>query len=550
MTIRTKSIDHLGIVSGICKELGLVELIDSLVSSDPQRKLSVGEGIYALILNGLCFGNSTLYLSGQYFEDKPVEHLFRSGLEASDFTSHSLSSSLDAVYDYGIQKLFLQISLRAIQRYGIVSTSTHLDGTTFMVHGDKYKSEGLGEISLKKGHNKQHRHDLNQFVLELICSNREGIPLFMSVESGNETDKTAFSKVLQEYQDELLGQKSTLSKANNGHVVADSALYSADTLQKINHILWISRVPETIKSARKEIELSKSRTWTRFEGHEGYKYQEVTSNYGGQNQRWLILYSEASAKSGLLSVESAVVKQEMNLEKGSKSLYKEVYESELAAQSGVHKWFKGLKSSEKAYLKVGTIRVQKHEKYAVGKRKVDAQPEKTTFSIQNIEFERQEEAIDKAKHGKATFILATNDLDKKELPPDKWLTLYKDEQQNAERGFKFLKDPVFMLDKIFLKLPRRIMAMGMVMVLCLLVYTLAQFKFRKALIDQRKTVNNQLNKPTQRPTMRWIFSLLRGIQIAYVEIGNKTHRNIINLTAEQLYILNVFGGEIQGFYTL
>ena len=60
------------------------------------------------------------------------------------------------------------------------------------------------------------------------------------------------------------------------------------------------------------------------------------------------------------------------------------------------------------------------------------------------------------------YVTHSNDLDSKELTPNKWLHTYKNEQQNTERGFKFIKDPVFMLDKIFLKLPRRIMALTMV----------------------------------------------------------------------------------------
>ena len=86
------------------------------------------------------------------------------------------------------------------------------------------------------------------------------------------------------------------------------------------------------------------------------------------------------------------------------------------------------------------------------------------FFIDTVRFERQEILIEKAKQRGAKFILATNDLDSKELTPNKWLHTYKNEQQNTERGFKFIKDPVFMLDKIFLKLPRRIMALTMVIV--------------------------------------------------------------------------------------
>jgi transposase len=51
------------------------------------------------------------------------------------------------------------------------------------------------------------------------------------------------------------------------------------------------------------------------------------------------------------------------------------------------------------------------------------------------------------------FILATNVLDAKQLEPDDMIVKYK-EQQSAERGFGFLKDPLFFTDSVFLKSPK------------------------------------------------------------------------------------------------
>ena len=54
-------------------------------------------------------------------------------------------------------------------------------------------------------------------------------------------------------------------------------------------------------------------------------------------------------------------------------------------------------------------------------------------------------------------------------------------RQGVERGFRFLKDPWFMVDSVFLKSPRRIEALMMVMTLCLLVYNVAQYHLRDKL---------------------------------------------------------------------
>ena len=66
--------------------------------------------------------------------------------------------------------------------------------------------------------------------------------------------------------------------------------------------------------------------------------------------------------------------------------------------------------------------------------------------------------------------MATNELDEATLSTESILTEYK-KQQGTERGFAFLKDPLFFADSLYLKNPERIAGMGMLMALCLMVYT-------------------------------------------------------------------------------
>ena len=69
------------------------------------------------------------------------------------------------------------------------------------------------------------------------------------------------------------------------------------------------------------------------------------------------------------------------------------------------------------------------------------------------------------------------------------------EQQGVEGGFRFIKDPWFMVDSIFLKSATRIEALMMVMTLCLLVYNFAQHRLRDSLKQHNTTIPNQLDKP-------------------------------------------------------
>lgn len=95
--------------------------------------------------------------------------------------------------------------------------------------------------------------------------------------------------------------------------------------------------------------------------------------------------------------------------------------------------------------------------------------------------------------------MATNRLDNQSLRDEELLIQYK-QQQGVERGFRFLKDPLFLASSVFLKTPERIMALAFIMALCLLVYNLGQRQLRMALSEKNKTVLNQLKKPIQNPT--------------------------------------------------
>ena len=74
-------LDHLGIVAGVCQEIGLAAWLDAQDPGNRQR-VSVGTATVAMILNGLGFSNRQLYLVPQFFANKPVEHLLGAGISA------------------------------------------------------------------------------------------------------------------------------------------------------------------------------------------------------------------------------------------------------------------------------------------------------------------------------------------------------------------------------------------------------------------------------------------------------------------------------------
>ena len=92
------------------------------------------------------------------------------------------------------------------------------------------------------------------------------------------------------------------------------------------------------------------------------------------------------------------------------------------------------------------------------------------------------------------FVLATNDL---ELSPDTLLEYYKG-QGTVERGFRFLKDKSFRVSEVYLKKNSRIQALAMIMVLCLFIYSMVEFRMRRTLERTGETVISQTKKQTQK----------------------------------------------------
>ena len=80
-TYTSQNLDHLGLVAGMYEELGIGEYLDEQIAQDRKmRHVSIGQAVKALVLNGLGFVNRALYLTPQFFADKPTELLIGAGI--------------------------------------------------------------------------------------------------------------------------------------------------------------------------------------------------------------------------------------------------------------------------------------------------------------------------------------------------------------------------------------------------------------------------------------------------------------------------------------
>ena len=265
---RTQVLDHLGLVAGMFEELGIAEVIDRATKQDPEMRIvTAGHAVKAMVLNGLGFINQQLYLVPHFFQNKPISRLIAPGIQASHLNDDTLGRALDTLYDFGVTALYSLIVATAATRLGLTPTFRHLDTTSFHVdgryHSDKAPDERV--VHITHGYSRDHRPDLNQGMLELVVEHQAGIPVLMQPLSGNSHDGKAFGQIVSDH----IAQLHT--PANPTYLVADSALYSAENLQKLaeTSLKWITRVPATLHEAQTVLAQADPQTMTPLT--EGYR---------------------------------------------------------------------------------------------------------------------------------------------------------------------------------------------------------------------------------------------------------------------------------------
>ena len=531
--VSSTNLDHHGLVAAACRDLGIGSKINGLLGpKHPQRVVSAGSSVVAMILNGLGFTNHRLYLTSKFFENKPVARLLGEPIEAASLTDDTLGQTLDEIAAYGSSKLFAEVAFDIALEQNLLSDQNHLDTSTLSVQGQYTHSTANDSAPhLTYGHSKDHRPDLKQLVLSLTVNGPADMPLWLEVLDGNSSDKVNFHDTIANVQ----AFQSQVGVNESFKWVADSALYSKKRLLASNDYLWLSRVPETLKEAKTLVSQPADQlVW--FDQGAGYQTARHESHYGDIQQRWLLVYSEQAHQREIKTFEKQLTQQEKQLHNVLDQLSKQAFSCEQDAQAA----FDTLADKQSPFFTLASA-IERIEKYP-NKGRPAAGVKKAVVGYRVTVIARRDETmIQQARNRKGRFILATNDLDEQRCPDEQILSEYK-QQQGVERGFRFLKDPWFMVDSIFLKSPKRIEALMMVMTLCLLVYNVTQYRLREVLKAQEETLPNQLNKPVQNPTLRWVFQMMEGISIVILsDAVGATQEWVTNLTEIRQKTIRLLG---------
>ena len=532
-------LDHLGVIAGVIKDLNLVEFIDERIPRDNREEISCGEAVAGMILNGLGFSDRPLTLTPQFFENKALDLLFRPGMKAESFNRFKLGRALDDCHAYGCDVLFAEASAKICKAESVDTKFNSLDTTAFALTGDYDVDSDEHTIKITHGYSKDHRPDLKQAVLEIMCTHDGGIPVISKAWNGNASDTKIFRERAKELADRF--------KAAEGphYLIADSKLYDSETIAEgLGLIPFITRIPSSNKLENTTITSALQKPfkdWTLLD--EKHRFQPFDVVHNNVQQRWIVVHSEERQYKAEKSVSAKCEKEHEKIEKDLKKLYAEEFACPCDAQKALKRHF-----NKSKFYEVVENEIEEHKKFESKGRPKSDSPYKLIYRIRGIAQERQ--AVKQQSIQQSSCFVLGSTIPKNEIDDAGIIMAYKNQNNTVEKGFRFLKDPLMFTSSLFVKKPERIMGLLMVMTLALLVYAIAQRRLRKVLEQLQETVPNQIRQETSKPTLRWIFQLLDGIELVKMHVEKTTHIVVSGLTALRQRILSYFGSTVMKIYGL
>ncbi|MCP4057357.1 MAG: IS1634 family transposase [Pseudoalteromonas sp.] len=460
----------------------LVETINTMV--DCQMELTPGDAVLAMVMDTLR-GRSPLYRLKDSMKDQDIELLIGKPIDPERFDDTNLGRGMDHISVTGPFKIFSRIGQNAVNGFEIVpAPGFHFDTTSVIVFGD-YDFDDPS-LNITYGHSKGKRPDLKQFMVSMLCVDRN-IPILGKTEDGNASDKTLNNELLSNISTHMakygLGPGASI-------YVADSAFVTKKNLAKAkeNNVLFLSRFPATFKDCNqlieqavladdwKDIGILSEGSGSKKRPPAHYRYVESTVSIEDVTYRAIVIHSSAHDKRRQKRIDRMLKSDRNELEKEIKAATREPFKCRPDAEAAAARLSRIAEKSHHRF----THDISEIARYGQGRPKNGEPRIPKCFEYKvAAKIEQDPEKIQKLRTDAGCFVLITSLSNKENM--EKWpaaelLRLYKD-QDGIEKNFGFLKDPAI-VNSIFLKKPERIEVLGLVLLLALLIWRLMERNLR------------------------------------------------------------------------
>jgi transposase len=531
---------HLPIVKQYAKRLNLVETINQLV--DTQMELSPGMAILAMVLDTLS-GRTPLYRLTEFFEEKDTELLLGSAIDPERFCDTNLGRSMDKIFEVGTLKIFSQLAQNALTEFDVDPRRLNFDTTSVSVYGDYDLANPPFQITY--GHSKDKRPDLKQFLIALLCVDRN-IPILGATKDGNASDKTLNNELLTNISKHMA--RHGLSPGAYVYV-ADSALVTKDNLGKADasDTWFLTRLPATYNECSRVInqavtaddwidigplaeEPSRPKRPTAL-----YRAYDSTVELYGKTYRAIVIYSSAHDKRRHKRIDRLLIKDCQQIEQACKEATATAFFCRADAQAAADKL---MHSANMSYHQI-TINIKKVPKFGRGRPAKDKPRTALRYEyVLTTKIMEDPEKVNPLRIQAGCFALLTNLVDQQDdWPSAELLKLYKS-QIGIEKNFSFLKDPVI-VNSIFLKKAERIEVLGLVLLSSLLIWRLMERSMRQYIKANDCTLTGWERRPTKKPTAFMMTTKFAGILIITIGQHRQLARPLKEFQCEYLKAMGV-----------
>ncbi|MDI9422298.1 MAG: IS1634 family transposase [Bacillota bacterium] len=545
MQVSAKNPGAANLMAHLCSELQITRTINNMVTWDPKHwNVSPGTLVTALVINTLV-QRQPLYNVQHFYAGMDMPLLFEEDIQAKDLNDDALGRSLDRLAEIDCRQLLGTVACQAARVEDMDISSVHADTTSFSVYGD-YDAKAITEadknkhIEIVRGFSKDHQPHLKQLKFGLMVTN-EGFPIVGDVTSGNQNDNVWNKKILDVFQMSFL-------KTWDVAYVADPAFITEENvkLMAAKKVQFISRLPGRFNLEQELIDRAWKEGKWRFcgpmaEGEKAARYwtQPFEVEFVGRIYRFIVVRSSSLDKTKEKTLQRLLNKEKKALEKYVKTLSKEEFqcqpdaEARLKAVLKEHQMLHGLTATvvENVSVKRKPGRPRKHQP--------EPPLETITYGIEWTIHPPTEQELEDWRQRKTAFVLITS-VSEALYDDDDVLKEYK-KQINVEVRFRFLKDPMF-VNAIYLKTPRRVEALGYVILLAVMIASLLELRIRNALKRDKTTISAGSRKKVQRPTARLLLNMLNSILVVYLNYDDRTERHFPHdINPEVLRVLELAG---------
>ena len=548
-------------VRAIVAELGILDVVEEFCPRHQLNRVSDAECVLGLMLNVLC-GRPALYRMDEWLGKLDVDVLFGEGADASAFNDTRLGLALDHLDEAGTDTVMAAVARNYLA--GADPTfSVHHDTTSVSLFGAYDGQPVPGAPVPAQGYSKDHRPDLKQLIFGLTLHGAAGVPLVATVMDGNTSD-TATAR------DHLSQLLKLLPEEREVTFVGDCKVVDGRTIGRLlrEGLHVVSLVPKTFRVRQQLVdaafaEAADPTTWPllaetpprrkadppkQYRGRSFVRDFKVQLERGDGSQgvesfepmRFLVVSSTNLANQFDRGLAKKLDKATAKVDKLVRRANQRGFACEADARAAAQTIVANAPLHRPSFDAVSEqLRVKRPK---AGRPPKDEVPQTRTVWRLQVELETDALAVRHARHRASCFVLITDWHEDDGWDDRRVLAEYRHQHIiEGHTGFRWLKGPAAVAP-VFLKNPKRIRAMGLVLILALMVRNYIQATMRAELATRGETLPHPFTKkPEPRLTTEMAFEHFGGLLTQLVRLGEESRRMPVRLSAPARKVLALFG---------